>query len=1121
MTAINPKHTVPVDEPIRCLLRGSRDFTVPISSDMDFVPNKTIIVRAGAGSGKTTVLVKRMLSLLRGGSAPDEIVAITFTKKAAGELRQRFFEGLMKAQRHVEERIQSDSEESAALWAQEKERLDEAVRHAEDVFIGTIHSFCARLLRQRALSMGLPADFEQIDDRDEERLRLEFWNSFMEAAEGDGRDTLRTLKKAEIPSSALFDLFGVLSGNSTVQFEGSGSIKPSSEGVFQTLKDYLNVLEPLLPEYRKKDALLSALLSILNLMESGDQTDPFFQVHLLKLLKKAYKDSDNPEFAVTLNSWGASKSAGHTLAGQLKKGKEELGKNRSLLEFVGSDVMPFVEKWEEWINDMALNFAGVAVDAYRKMRFASGKLTYEDLLTESMRLLKEDAVSRSHFQEKYRHILVDEFQDTDPVQAAMLFYLCSIDPDQKDWSESTLIPGRLFLVGDDKQSIYRFRKADFQAFHLVRESIRKQNGLDLKLSVNFRSDERICNWINRTVSGLFTAQDAPFQAPWEDLNAWKGRLPDELAPDEPAIVTIRMGDLRYVPKEPRLIAECHAFSEHISRLRASSGLKFEDFLILVRTASNIPFYVSQLSRAGIPVGVTGGAASKMSDALVLISDVLRCLYDPNNGVALVATLRSRLFGVSDQDLFDYVSAGYQLEALVEAQEEGPAHLARSAELLRKARTCLFELAPADAFERVMVLIGLESAMQLAEEPDLAKGMMLKVGAMFRDWQQQGYTIGRCVEELELYRRETLKMEAFSASAPMGNSVRIMTVHQAKGLQAEVVFLADPGSKQSHPATLHTLRDGPNVSGKAVLKRKFTFRSEILARPAGWAHAEDLENQFSIAEEMRLIYVACTRACRQLVISTGQEKSKKGIWDPLYAALSAPEVAVITLSSSATPVVAALDTEAPEKALTFDVAQRIAALSEPSIRFRRPSESKQEGSSAPSGRKGPGQSLGKEFGAGVHALFESIVGLRKQKPDEAEVRRRAEQAIRFRDIHSAQTELINTAVGAAMTFLESDLWTELEQAQRVLTEVPFTVLYSDSGIEEVVSGVTDLAFRTDSGWTIVDYKTDNAGDEELVARHSAQVTEYVKAWKQIFPDQRCAGYLWSTRSGAYLPITEME
>jgi ATP-dependent helicase/nuclease subunit A len=109
----------------------------------------------------------------------------------------------------------------------------------------------------------------------------------------------------------------------------------------------------------------------------------------------------------------------------------------------------------------------------------------------------------------------------------------------------------------------------------------------------------------------------------------------------------------------------------------------------------------------------------------------------------------------------------------------------------------------------------------------------------------------------------------------------------------------------------------------------------------------------------------------------------------------------------------------------------------------------------------------------------------------------------------------------MTFLESDLWTELEQAQRVLTEVPFTVLYSDSGIEEVVSGVTDLAFRTDSGWTIVDYKTDNAGDEELVARHSAQVTEYVKAWKQIFPDQRCAGYLWSTRSGAYLPITEME
>ena len=465
MTSPNPHLAIPVDEPIRRELRGSRDFTVPISLDQDFVSNKTIIVRAGAGSGKTTVLVERMLSLLRGGSAPDEIVAITFTKKAAGELRQRFFEGLMEAKDRVEERIQSGSGENAHLWRQEKGRLDEAIRHAEDVFIGTIHSFCARILRQRALSMGLPADFEQIDDRDEERLRLEFWTSFIEGAEGDGRAILRTLKKAQVPSNALFDLFGVLSGNSTVRFEDSGSTMPSSEEVFHLLRDYLSVLQPLLPEYRKKDALLSALLSILNLMDSGDQTDPYFQVHLLKLLKKAYKDAESPEFSVTLNSWGASKTAGHTLAGQLKKGREELGMERSLLEFVGSDVLPFVEKWEEWINDMALNFAGVAVDAYRQMRFASGKLTYEDLLTESMRLLKEDGASRSHFQEKYRHILVDEFQDTDPVQAAMLFYLCSVDPNQTDWSESTLIPGRLFLVGDDKQSIYRFRKADFQAFH--------------------------------------------------------------------------------------------------------------------------------------------------------------------------------------------------------------------------------------------------------------------------------------------------------------------------------------------------------------------------------------------------------------------------------------------------------------------------------------------------------------------------------------------------------------------------------------------------------------------------------------------------------------------------------
>ena len=150
----------------------------------------------------------------------------------------------------------------------------------------------------------------------------------------------------------------------------------------------------------------------------------------------------------------------------------------------------------------------------------------------------------------------------------------------------------------------------------------------------------------------------------------------------------------------------------------------------------------------------------MSDALVLISDLLRCLIDPNNGVALVSTLRNRLFGISDQELFETVSSGVDLRSLLIADQLLPEKVARSVDMLKRARQTMLDLPPSEAFEQIAGILGLADAMRMAEEPELATGMLLKVRVLLRDWQRQNLTFGHCVEELELYRRETLKLETF-------------------------------------------------------------------------------------------------------------------------------------------------------------------------------------------------------------------------------------------------------------------------------------------------------------------------------------------------------------------------
>ncbi|NQV71760.1 UvrD-helicase domain-containing protein, partial [bacterium] len=658
---MNQIQDTPRDEAARRTIRGARSIELPISRDQDICLDRTILVRASAGSGKTSVLIDRMVALVRSGVPLGSIVAITFTRKASGELQERFFAGLIKARTSVYEIIQSGNESTASLWKSEYDLLNKAVEEIEESYIGTIHAFCTQLLRYGALDLGIPPEFELINEQDEEALRLRFWNSYLQEASTSENSDLEVLHDADVPFEWLFDLFGTLSKNEAVDFELSHRPCPDPSSAFDFLKDFVVRVASLVPQMNDPDNFSTEMERMKALISTLETSNKYVQIRLLKSALGLVKGGKTPELNIVLGRWGSAKSEPKMLAENIKKGREELGLEHTFDHFLEAYVAPLVQEWNHWLHDRALGFTRSAVDAYLAHRLASGKLTYDDLLSQSLRLLRQFPALRATFQGRFTHILVDEFQDTDPTQAAMLFCLASKDWNDSDWSKSALLPGRLFLVGDDKQSIYRFRKADFQAFHLVRKAIADQNGLDLKLSTNFRSDSRLCSWINATLGPRFQHSGVPFQAPWEDLEPFWGDLGLD-----PVLHFQIAKKSKGVVLAHQTMGEAEAIVNHILQLTSASehDLDFGNFMILVRRHANIPEYVAALTAAGIPVGVAGGKADQITDLLAHLDDLFSAVYNPFNGPALAATLRGPFYGVSDQDLYDFVQQGGALHELL-------------------------------------------------------------------------------------------------------------------------------------------------------------------------------------------------------------------------------------------------------------------------------------------------------------------------------------------------------------------------------------------------------------------------------------------------------------------------
>ena len=1053
--------------------------------------DRNMMVLAGAGAGKTHALVQRMANAVeKGVVAVDQLSAITFTRKAAGEMRGRFFSELKSRAKNAD--------------GEDQDRIQNALEKIDQCFIGTIHSFCGQLLRERPVEAGLPPDFSEVEEREEAVMRREAWDQFVQQRFLSEDPRLVKFEELGLRPEDLYGFFQRRYQFSDVPLACESVQKPDLSTAVSELEAFLQHIEIHIPDPLpgRRDALQTALVRArLFLSNRGIQSDAD-RIELLQIL--------SGNLGVTLKSWTPNQDFAKHLRDTL------------LSEFQTEILAPTLTQWRQYIYRFAAPFVDDAVAEYARTRRETGRLTFQDLLELAARLLRDHPEVRRHFQDRYRCLFVDEFQDTDPIQAEILLYLTGENLQETDWHKLTPRPGSLFLVGDGKQSIYRFRRADVETFDLVRNRIDNTNGDIVGLNTNFRSLGHLCDWINAAFEPLFVAHKKPYQAEFAPLFKYRSDG-ENMAVRRISIDKVYRNSRSQIAEQDaeriaNFIAAAIEGKTEINgeTAHASPG----DFLILTRTSGYLSHYAQALEERGIPFEITGGDRLGEADVLHTLTDFLETVYMPDNPLPLLAYLRGDLVGLGDDALYAFKKAGGDFNWTRDLPEGMDRELRRTFEQaydhLNKASEWLQSLSPDAAITRCVESLGLLPFVRTLPMGATHAGNLIRILSLIREWSAQGLHWGQVVTELRaLIDDRDYKIEQMTIPSAQEDIVRLMNLHQAKGLQGKIVFLADPydTSYTRYGPEFHVSRtsDEPFLA-LPITKPRGPYQREVVAEPVGWEDAQAEETRFLQGEELRLLYVAATRAENLLIVSTYEEKPDHGPWSPLYPHLKdMPELAYDDHSShptSETPStkMPSIEMEREQrnqfwqavKKQSFEVAQ---------VTDDRPDITYTDERRTPAGK-------GAAYGTVIHQIFDDAINMRLPADPTPYVAHLLQEA-------GADAEFLPNALDALQHFRNSEIWTEIQTSETVYTEVPFAVSQAEDNASEIIRGVIDLVYRLPKGWKIVDYKTNAVKTDEdvqaLYEQTADQVNTYARHWEKFTGETVVAKGLWLTARREFLTI----
>ena len=825
---------------------------------------KNYLIEAGAGAGKTFILSNRIVNqILHDQASPDELVAITFTEKATQEMISRM-----------------DQEISARLEAEIRTHgeVAETVRKIRDLSdgidqmqISTIHSFCHTLLMTMPFHSELGPEFEVTEDA--QTLAA----GFIEQKLRENPELFDRLEARTGLSRELFlcNFRSVCESRAELQYDelteeryglALGEMADHAHQIWDVLRERADWTAAREAEESKARVVTDMLPQIHEVIRLMNGTEEVFTETVLSVCNPCL--SAQP---ITLEA-----------VARVLKARDESGKkitlkaNKSLVE---GHWRAITEKWQSVIHSCVMEELAALIPEYREYKKSLKVATQQDLLYCARDLLKNSSEARHYFHQRYRCIYVDEMQDTDPVQAQILFYLATdeehFDPD--DWRNCRPVPGSLFLVGDPKQAIYRFRGADIGVYKTLMDLFRGGIGEVVSLGFNYRSSAEITAFSDAVFAGRMVS--GPYQAEYSRMTAVHGS-------SERSVIRAYPSTKESDPQ--RVAAFIHqmvANQVHLGLADNEHEASYRDFMILTSRNSRTEAYVQALSDYGIPCSMSGAKKYAEIPLIRRLTLVLKYLADSVDELKLASVLvncyripfpvlrayRQRT-GRLNADHHRVRSAlvnedqAWEFEMLFSALEE--------LEQLRDLAERLSSRGLADWIARKSRAVwgsdraescSKEYAMLLQFVRELCAGSVLSIPSLASG--AEDLMEGAADRELLLDGDE--------------NCVQILNLHKAKGLESEVVILACD-SEFPKKAVKHAVFDGNREYLHCCISYKSSYGTDvILGKPDTWdteAGAEELE--FLEKQVDRLLYVAATRAKTCLLIgdtsrSTWQSIVKAG------------------------------------------------------------------------------------------------------------------------------------------------------------------------------------------------------------------------------------------------------
>jgi ATP-dependent exoDNAse (exonuclease V) beta subunit len=846
----------------------------------------TLVVEAAAGTGKTTELVERIVRVLATGRAKvDGVVAVTFTEKAAGELKLRLREALDLA------RTSAD--------ADARERLNDALQSLEEAHVSTIHGFCAELLRERPVEARVDPLFSVLTEPQAERLFDQGFSGWIQAQLQDPPEGVRrglrrsiwqgygTVTREDTPIDRLRRAAWELA--QWRDFNGPWTRRPFDRvGDITRLVDALHAFAALTeaPSYAKDTLFLDTA--------GARHLSAEIAIQQESLRLKADDDRDYDGWEARFVDLSRDRYFSKVRHGRGPGYKPGVPRQRVLDAYEALKV-----QLDQFRLDADADLAAAlqqelagALARYEGLKARAGALDFLDLLLKARDLVRGNAGVRRGFQRRFTRIFVDEFQDTDPLQAEILLLLASDDPEQDDWRKVVPAPGRLFIVGDPKQSIYRFRRADVGTYRDVCERLVACGAKLVTLTTSFRSVPHIQACVNAAFAPVMTGDPVTLQADYVPLSRHR---PD--IKGQPAVVVLPVPEpygtrnLSAAKIEASLPDATGAFVDWLIEESAwkvnGRPIQARDICILFRRFLSFGEdvtepYVRALEARGVRHVLVGGKSFHNREEVETIRAALSAIEWPDDELAVFAALHGALFAIGDEELLEWKQRFSVFHPFRIPREEVAAHLqpiVESLKLLQHLHRRRNYRPVAETIQDLLDATRAHVGIVLRSAGEQALANVLHVAELARQYEANGGLSFRgFVDELRV-AAET----AQAAEAPIleetSDGVRMMTVHKAKGLEFPVVVLADLTCKLSRAEAGRWL-DAPNDI--CALKIGGWSPIDLLLHDAEEAARDRAESQ-------RLTYVAATRARDLLVVPAVGDAPYDGGWlDPLVPAVYPPE-----------------------------------------------------------------------------------------------------------------------------------------------------------------------------------------------------------------------------------------